>query len=81
MRDDHRDNLLSLMKKEGGIKLAICVCMYSEDKAMLKSTLAGIAENIANLVAYEGMDPDDIGVFVMMDGIEKVDRTVVDYFE
>ena len=40
---------------------------------MLKSTLAGIGENIANMVAYEKMDPDDIGVFVMMDGIEKVD--------
>jgi hypothetical protein len=48
---------------------------------MLKSTLAGIAENIANLVAYEGMDPDDIGVFVMMDGIEKVDDSIVGYFE
>lgn len=36
---------------------------------MLKNTLAGISENIANLVAYEGLDPDDIAVVVMMDGI------------
>ena len=46
--------------------------MYSETKSMLKSTLAGIAENIANIVAHEGHEgigPDDIGVFVMMDGI------------
>lgn len=48
---------------------------------MLKSTLAGVAENIANLVAYEKISPDEIGVFVMMDGLEKVDPTVIDYFE
>ena len=55
--------------------------MYSETKPMLKSTLAGIADNIANMVAYEGIDPDDIGVFVMMDGIEKVDDSIISYFE
>ena len=27
------------------------------------------------------MNPDKIGVFVMMDGIEKVDPSIVDYFE
>ena len=75
------DNMLALMKQAEGIELAICICMYSEDKKMLKSTLAGVAENIANLVAYESLNPDQIGVFVMMDGIEKVDSTVVDYFE
>jgi hypothetical protein len=31
------------MKKAEGIELAICVCMYSENKKMLKSTIAGIA--------------------------------------
>lgn len=48
---------------------------------MLKSTLAGISENIANLVLNEQVDPDKIGVFVIMDGIQKVDSSVVDYFE
>ena len=57
------------MKKETGFKLAICVCMFREDKKMLKNTLRGIEENIANLVAYEQINPDNIGVFVMMDGI------------
>ena len=33
------------------------------------------------MVAYEKIDPDDIGVFVMMDGIEKVDDSVVGYFQ
>ena len=73
--------MLSLMKKAEGIELAICVCMYSEDKKMLKSTIAGISENIANIVAYENINPDKIGVFVMMDGIEKVDLSIIDYFE
>ena len=73
--------MLSLMKKAEGIELAICICMYSEDKKMLKSTIAGVMENIANLVAFEGIDPDKIGVFIMMDGIEKVDLSIIDYFE
>ena len=81
LTENSQDNLLSLMKRPEGIEIAICVCMYSEDKKMLKSTLAGIAENIANIVAYENVDPDKIGVFIMMDGIEKVDRSVVEYFE
>jgi len=48
---------------------------------MLKKTLAGVSENIANLVAYEGINPDDIGVFVIMDGIEYVDESIVGYFD
>ena len=63
------DNMLAFMKQTEGIELAICICMYSEDKKMLKNTLAGVADNIANLVAFEKIDPDKIGVFVMMDGI------------
>ena len=85
LRENSQDNLLSLMKRgkdaQRKFQLAVCVCMYSETKQMLKSTLAGVAENIANLVAYEGLDPDDIGVFVMMDGIEKVDPSILDYFD
>ena len=82
--------MLSLFKRneekvkkglENPFKLAICVCMYSETKQMLKSTLAGISQNIANLVAYEHFDPDDIAVFVMMDGIEKVDSSILEYFD
>lgn len=81
IKEANQDNMLSLMKTREGIELAICICMYSEEKKMLKSTLAGVAENIANLVALEGLDPDKIGVFVIMDGIEKVDKSIVDYFQ
>jgi hypothetical protein len=33
------------------------------------------------MVAYEGINPDDIGVFVIMDGIENVDDSIIGYFE
>ena len=69
VKERNKDNMLSLMKRKLGIELAICVCMYSEDKKMLRSTLKGIQENISNLTCYEGISPDKIGVFVMMDGI------------
>ena len=66
--------MISLLKREEteegkpGLKLAICICMYSEDKAMLKKTLAGVQENIA---AFEkkGVSSHEIAVFVIMDGI------------
>lgn len=48
---------------------------------MLKSTLAGVSENIAALALQEGISPDKVGVFVVMDGIEKVDESVIDYFQ
>ena len=81
IKENSQDNMLALMKCKEGLELAICICMYSEDKKMLKNTLAGVSENIANIVALEGMDPDKIGVFVIMDGIQKVDSSIVDYFE
>jgi hypothetical protein len=71
LRDCCQDNMLTLMKSEEGIELAICVCMYNEDKIMLKSTLAGVTENISNLVSREKISSDKIGVFFLMDGIEK----------
>lgn len=80
LKENNQDNILSLMKTKEGLELAICVCMYSEDKKMLRNTLAGISENISNLIVHEGVEPDKIGVFVIMDGIEKVDSSVVEYF-
>ena len=46
--------------------------MYSEDKTMLRRTLSGISNNILNFVK-DGVNPDKIGVFFIMDGIEVVD--------
>lgn len=54
--------------------------MYSENKRMLKSTLAGIKENIWRIVTEENVSYDKIGVFVMMDGIDKVDQSIVEFF-
>ena len=76
-----QDNLLSMMKTKEGIEVAICVCMYSENKRMLKSTLAGVKQNIERIVTEENLSSDKIGVFVMMDGIDKVDSSIVEFFQ
>ena len=76
-----QDNLITMMKRREGIEVAICVCMYSENKRMLKSTLAGVKENIERIVTKENICSNKIGVFVMMDGIEKVDPSIVEFFE
>ena len=81
MKKNMQDNLLTMMKRKEGIEVAIFVCMYSENKRMLKSTLAGIKENIERIVTKENICSDKIGVFVMMDGIEKVDPSIVEFFE
>lgn len=41
------DGLISLFRrtKDRRIKLAICICVYSEPKHMLKSTIKGIQES------------------------------------
>lgn len=46
---------------------------------MLRKTLAGVSNNIATFV-QNGISADDIIVAVIMDGIEKVDPSVVDLF-
>jgi hypothetical protein len=86
--EDNADNLISFLKysqeKEEetsrGLELAICVCMYSESKTMLKDSIKGIEDNVGRLI-INGVNPDSIAVFVIMDGIEKVDPSVIDYFE
>lgn len=80
LRKNHQNNYLSLLKKPEGTELAICVCMYSEDKPMLKRTLEGIADNI-DLLIEKGTSPDDIYVAIVIDGIQKVDPSLFDYFE
>ena len=80
LRANHQDNYISLMKREEGTELAICVCMYSEDKPMLKRTLEGIADNI-DLLIEKGTNPDDIFVAIIIDGIQKVDPSLFTYFE
>ncbi len=46
---------------------------------MLRKTLAGVSNNIATFV-QNGISSDDIVVAVVMDGIQKVDSSVVDFF-
>ena len=82
VRQNNYDNLISLLKprqSSGRIQICICICMYSEDKGMLRKTLAGVSNNIATFV-QNGLSPDEIIVAVIMDGIQKVDPSVVDLF-
>lgn len=82
VRQNNYDNLISLLKprqSSGHIQICICICMYSEDKGMLRKTLAGVSNNIATFV-QNGLSPDEIIVAVIMDGIQKVDPSVVDLF-
>lgn len=46
---------------------------------MLRKTLAGVSNNIATFV-QNGIPSDDIVVAVVMDGIQKVNSSVVDFF-
>lgn len=47
---------------------------------MLKRTLMGIADNI-DLIIDSGVSPDDIFVCIVIDGIQKVDESLFDYFQ
>ncbi len=67
------------MKTHGNLEMAICVCMYNEDRTMLNNTLQGIGENIINLYK-QGVDPDKIVVIILQDGIEKMDKSILDMF-
>jgi len=46
---------------------------------MLKRTLQGIADNVDMLIR-DGLSPDDIFVCIVIDGIQKVDESLFDYF-
>lgn len=51
---------------------------------MLRETLTGIQQNIISLVEKKGVNPvnqDEIAVFVIFDGIEKVDKSNVILFK
>ena len=56
-----------MIGKENKFLVAICICMYSEDKKMLKETILGVKKNIAELLK-KGYNSDSIGVFVIIDG-------------
>lgn len=48
--------------------MAICICMYNEDRSMLQNTLLGVGENIVRLYK-QGVDTDKIIVIIVQDGI------------
>ena len=48
---------------------------------MLDKTLSGVEKNIRNLVKNEGINMDEIGVFVIMDGIEPAHESMKEFFQ
>lgn len=76
---DESDKLLYLLgemrRTEGfgnrGIKILVCVCMFNESRAALETTLKGIYAGLPAL-QEEGIEPDDIAVVVLQDGILKL---------
>lgn len=62
------------------MELGICISMKNEDKKLLKKTLAGVVQNLDEMIR-SGMSPDDMFVVVVMDGIANVDKSIFDYFE
>ena len=66
------NNMLHQLKAQGAVEMATCICMYNENKEMLQNTLFGVAENIQKL-SKMGVDHDQLPVFIIVDGIEKID--------
>jgi hypothetical protein len=66
-------------EKHQGCEFGICVSMAGEDRKVLKKTLTGVAQNVDELVK-SGVSPDDIFVVVMIDGVQKVDHSLFEYF-
>ena len=60
--------------------MAICICMYNEDRSMLQNTLLGVGENIVRLY-NQGVDTDKIVVIIVQDGIQKMDHSILSLFE
>ena len=57
------------------IRLALCVTMYNEDIDLLKQTLVGIYENLAQF-AEMGINPENILLFIISDGIVQMNENV-----
>lgn len=55
-------------------KLAICICVYNEEKRMLIESLDNIYNNLEAFKTVAGIDSEQIVVTVIFDGIESVSR-------
>jgi hypothetical protein len=66
-------------RPHSGCEFGICISMAGEDRKALKKTLTGVAENVDEMVR-SGVSPDDIFVVVMVDGVQKADKSLFEYF-
>lgn len=66
-------------ERQSGCEFGICVSMAGEDRKALKKTLTGVAQNVDEMIR-SGVSPDDIFVVVMIDGVQRVDKSLYEYF-
>jgi len=58
-------------------KLAVCITMYNEDEAELKTTLTGVIHNYNELRLDETLEfkKEDLVVFLICDGYDRIPET------
>ena len=62
------------------LRMLICVTVFDESERKLTSTLEGIYDNLVDFCSNE-ISPEDIAVVVMADGIQYLDKTMLEFFE
>lgn len=60
--------------------MLVCVTMYNESLELFLKTLQGIQSNLPGFNQI-GISPERIVVVVIQDGIMKMDKSVVEYFD
>jgi hypothetical protein len=61
-------------------KLAVCITMYNEDEAELKTTLSGLFNNYNELRINEpDFKKEDMVVFLICDGYQAIPKSFKEY--
>ena len=70
--------LVDYKDKNKKLKLAICITIYNEGRALFKRTLDSIKRNIDEFKRKNLLEPEEIAVFLLCDGFEKVNEEVLE---
>jgi chitin synthase len=60
-------------------KVIICITIYNEEASELEFTLKCVQKNVVNLVNMSNIDPNQIVVFLIQDGLEKLSESLVSF--
>lgn len=61
-------------------EMIVCVTVYNETAEELAETLNGIAENAERFLDY-GIDPRELMVVIIFDGIKAIHESVIDWLD